>query len=144
MAACSDGPVAPSGPAGQYALALAGGHSLPGTVFDGMITDPTGVAPSFHLQFVATSGSLTLTADGHYQHALDFSATIDGAPQPATLWRDHGQYTLRGDSVAFVSDFHENVQFAGSLAAGRLDVEDSVVVRLVGEGPPTRFAFLRQ
>jgi hypothetical protein len=142
--ACSDGPVTPSSPAGQYALAQAAGQPLPGTVFDGIIDDPTGVSPSFHLQFVATSGSITLTNDGLYQHAIDLTATIDGAVQPTTLWRDHGQYTLRGDSVQFVSDFHQNVQFAGSAGTGRLDIEDSLVVRLLGQGPPTQFSFVRQ
>jgi hypothetical protein len=53
------------------------------------------------------------------------------------------EYTLRGDSVQFVSDFHQNVQFPGSTVAGRLDIEDSLVVRLVGEGPLTQFSFVR-
>lgn len=144
VVACGDGPTTPSGPVGQYALTHAAGQPLPGTVFDGTIDDPSGVTPSFRLRMVATSGALTLTVDGAYQHAVDLTATIDGAPQPAIHWRDHGLYTSQGDSVQFVSDFHENVQFAGSAAAGRLEIDDSLVVRLVGEGPSTRFSFVRQ
>jgi hypothetical protein len=66
--------------------------------------------------------------------------TIDGVPQTVSLWRDHGQFTLQGDSVHFVSEFLQNVQFAGAANAGRLEIEQD----LPGEGRLARYAFARQ
>jgi hypothetical protein len=139
-AACGDEPFTPSTLAGQYTLAQAGGQPLPGAVFDGIIHDSSGTIPDFHLRIVASSGSLTLTADGRYQHAVDLVATIDGAPHSMPRWRDHGQFTLQGDSVHFDSEFLQGVQFAGAAKAGRLEVEQD----LPGEGRLARYAFARQ
>ena len=136
-AACGDDPVSPAGPAGQYTLTHAAGQPVPAVVFEGTV--PGGTEPDFHLRVVASSGSLVLTDDGRYDHEVDLSAFVDGAPQPATHWSDHGLYTVDGDSLHFDSDFIEKVRFSGSFAGGQVEVEQD----LPGEGEPVPYRFVR-
>jgi hypothetical protein len=139
-ASCGDGPLTPSSVAGTYALAQAAAQPLPGVVFDGVIHDPSGASPDFHLIITATSGSLTLSSDGRYQHAVDLAPAIDGAPQPISRWRDHGQFSILGDSLHFTSEFIQNVRFDGSAAGGQVHVAQD----LSGEGRSARYSFTRQ
>ena len=69
--------------AGQFTLTSAEAQPLPATVFDGMIDD---VTPPFHLRVVATSGSISIDANGHsllqcfsnFLQAVVFNGTFEG------------------------------------------------------------------
>ncbi|HEU4697907.1 MAG TPA: hypothetical protein VFS40_01895 [Gemmatimonadales bacterium] len=135
-AACGDGSTGPGSLAGRYALAQVEGAALPAPIFDGTVPDPNG---DFHLRVTATTGWLELTADGRYDHGVDLAVTIDDQPQPPVRWRDHGVYTVAGDSLAFDSEYIENVAFRGSIEAGRVHV----VQDLSNEGPTARYTFAR-
>jgi hypothetical protein len=134
--ACTDAPTTPATLAGRYPLGHVAGAPLPAPIYDGVVQDPGG---DFHLRVEATSGWLELGADGRYDHGVDLAVTIDGAAQPATRWRDHGVFSIRGDSLAFDSEYVENVAFAGQVDGGRIHVDQD----LAGEGRPARFTFSR-
>lgn len=140
LAASCSGATAPRGPAGTYALSSVEGSALPAPVFDGVIHDPHEVDPDFHLRIVATSGQLTLSSTGHYEHAVQLDAEIDGQAQPAMRWRDRGTFAVRGDTLQFDSDYHENVFFHGALKAQAI----TVVQDLPGEGQAVRYTFTRE
>jgi hypothetical protein len=136
--ACSDGPTTPAELAGRYPLRSVAGAPLPAPIFDAVVPDPGG---SFRLRLDATSGWLELTADGHYDHGVDVAVTIDGTPQPVTRWRDHGRYTVQGDTLAFASEYIQNVSFRGLAGADRVHVDQNLAERLAGTGTPARFTF---
>jgi hypothetical protein len=123
--ACSDGPVQPGPEAAtvQYILGGAGQQELPAVVFDDTIRDESG---DFHLRIVATQGVLRLTRAGRYEQRVDHTPYIDGQPQPRLRLSDHGVYTQRGDTLAFDSEFIENLRYAGVLRNGELEVEQPV------------------
>jgi hypothetical protein len=121
---------------GRRTLEQVDGVGVPAPVFDDVVQDDSG---SFHLRVVATSGWLELGANGRYDHGIELAATIDGQPAPTTHWRDHGMYTVRGDTVDFESAYLENVSFHARVADRRLHVDQD----LVGEGRAAQFTFGR-
>lgn len=124
-AACSDGPVQPGTDPGavQYTLGAAGQQELPAVVFDDTVRDASG---DFHLRIVATQGVLRLTQAGRYEQRVDHTPYVDGHPAPRLRLSDRGVYTQRGDTLAFQSEFIENLRYAGVLRNGELLVEQPV------------------
>lgn len=135
---CGDGGTAPSGLAGRYQLTTVAEAALPTPIFDQQVADSSG---GFHLRIDAVGGWLELTSDGHYEHAVDFTSSIDGQPQPAPRWRDRGQYSLRGDTLDFSSEYIENVSFRGLVAPGRIHVEQNLAEPLAGTGQSLRYTY---
>jgi hypothetical protein len=54
---------------GQFDLTHAEALPLPATVFEGNITS---VTPAFHLRIVATSGSIVISPNGHYEQRVQW------------------------------------------------------------------------
>jgi hypothetical protein len=136
--ACAEGPTTPAALAGRYPLQRVAGSPLPAPIYDAVVPDTSG---NFHLRLDATTGWLELTADGHYDHGVDLAVTIDGTPQPTTRWRDHGRYTVQGDTLAFDSDYIQDVSFRGVAGAGRVQVDQNLAEPIAGAGAAVRFTF---
>ena len=113
---------------GEFALVAAEGASLPATVFDGVVVaDPD---PSFHLKVVATSGSITIDATGHYEQRVSHDAFIDGTLGGRATHVDRGECTRSGAGLQCSSSYLENVEFNATLTDGILIIQQD----LAGEG----------
>jgi hypothetical protein len=120
---------------GQFALVAAENVALPATVFDGIVVaDPD---PSFHLRIVATSGSITIDATGHYEQRVSHDAFIDGSLGGRATHVDRGECTRSGAQLQCSSSYLQNVEFTGTLADGILTIQQD----LAGEGHAATYRY---
>ena len=120
---------------GQFALVAAENVALPATVFDGIVVaDPD---PWFHLRVVATSGSITLDATGHYEQRVSHEAFIDGSLGSRATHVDRGECTRSGSQLQCSSSYLQNVEFTGTLADGILTIQQD----LAGEGHAATYRY---
>jgi len=126
----------PFGIEGRYTMRTAAGQKLPALIHEETLSGPSGPV---HVQIDANGGVLTLD-DGGYTHQVDLGVYADGQPQPGD-WNDRGVYEAIGDSVAFVSDLFETIDFSG-----RLDGADLVITAIVvgdDAAEPVSFRYTR-
>lgn len=124
LVACSDDEAtAPEPITGTYQLRDVDGETLPALIFDGLITGSEG---DFVLRILVDGGSLELSAGQRYEQRVTRSIFVDGHVQPGGLWDDRGTYTLRGDTLRFASELIEGVRFSGTLAAGRISLDQDL------------------
>src|SRR5690349_14759800 len=79
---------------GVFSLVSADARTLPAQVFDGTIV--TDEVPPFHLRVLATSGTLSIDANGHYEQQVKHDALIDGALSGRPAHADRGECTRSG------------------------------------------------
>lgn len=124
LVACSDDEAtAPDPITGTYQLSDADGETLPVLIFEGLITGSEG---DFVLRILVDEGSLELSAGQRYEQRVTRSISVDGHAQPGGLWYDRGTYTLRGDTLRFASELIEGARFSGTLAAGRISLDQDL------------------
>ena len=120
---------------GEFALVAAEGTSLPAAVFDGIVVaDPD---PSFHLKVVATSGSITIDATGHYEQRVSHDAYIDGTLGSRATHVDRGECTRAGAQLQCSSSYLQNVAFIATLTDGVLIIQQD----LAGEGHAATYRY---
>lgn len=120
---------------GEFALVAAEGVSLPAPVFDGIVVaDPD---PSFHLKIVATSGSITIDATGHYEQRVSHDAFIDGALGGRATHVDRGECARSGAQLQCSSSYLQNVEFTAMLGNGILTIQQD----LAGEGHAATYRY---
>jgi len=113
---------------GQFSLVSADEQALPATVFDGIITaDP---APSFHLRVIATSGTFSIDASGHYTQHVEHDTVIDGVRNGRVIRGDHGDCTRTAAELRCVSSFLEGIEFTGVITGATIAIAQD----LSGEG----------
>jgi hypothetical protein len=127
LLAC-DNSTAPNTRAGQFTLVSAEEAPLPAAVFEGTI-DPT-PDPSFHLQIIATSGSITIDANGHYEQHVEHNTIVDGTLAGRLIRADRGECTRVGDQLQCTSTYLEGVIFSGTFGDRTLVIPQD----LAGEG----------
>jgi hypothetical protein len=122
---------------GEFILVAAEGASLPAPVFDGVVVaDPD---PSFHLRIVATSGSITIDATGHYEQRVSHDAFVDGALNGRATHVDRGECTRSGALLQCSSNYIEGVAFTGTFAGKTLTIGQD----LAGEGHVAQYRYSR-
>lgn len=124
LTACSDDSgTGPEPIAGLYQLRDVGGQTLPATIFEDMLTSPSG---NFFLRILVTEASLDLTAGGRYEQRVKRSVFIDDQPAPSPTRTDRGIYSVSGDTIRFTSDLIQGVSFKGTLTAAGISVEQDL------------------
>ena len=139
MVGCSDytAPTQGDGPlTGQFNLVSADDQALPATVFDGtIVADPE---PPFHLRVVATSGSIVLDANGHYEQRVEHNTMIDGVFNGRVIRVDRGDCTRTVSQLTCVSNFLEGVEFTGTIAGQTITIAQD----LTGEGRVAEYRYV--
>ena len=118
---------------GQFDLTHAESVALPATVFEGNITT---VTPAFHLRIVATSGSIVISPNGHYEQRVQHDTFIDGAFNGHITREDRGECARTGSELQCSSSFLQNVEFTASITGRTLRCSQD----LSGEGAPTSYS----
>ena len=113
---------------GTFTLVSADDQTLPAAVFDGVVSaDPS---PPFHLRIIATSGSLTLDANGHYEQRVEHDTIIDGVKNGRVTRADRGECSRTGTQLQCFSNFLEGVEFTATIVASKITIAQD----LAGEG----------
>ena len=119
---------------GQFDLTHAEAVPLPATVFEGNIND---VTPAFHLRIVATSGSIVISPNGHYEQHVQHDAFIDGAFNGHVTRADRGECSRTGSELHCSSSFLQNVEFIASISGRALTISQD----LSGEGRAASYRY---
>jgi hypothetical protein len=137
MIGCSDTTSPPDNSdhfTGQFDLTHAESVALPATVFEGNITN---VTPAFHLRIVATSGSIVISPNGHYEQHVQHDTFIDGAFNGHVTRADRGECTRTGSELQCSSSFLQSVEFTASIAGRILTISQD----LSGEGRAASYRY---
>ena len=119
---------------GQFDLTHAEALPLPATVFEGNITS---VTPAFHLRIVATSGSIVISPNGHYEQHVQHDTFIDGAFNGHVTHADRGECSRTGGELQCISSYLENVAFTAPIAGRTLTISQD----LSGEGRAASYRY---
>jgi hypothetical protein len=109
---------------GQFTLTHADEQPLPAPVFDGVI-DPA-PSPTFRLRVVATTGSISIDADGHYQQHLEHDTYIDGVFNGRVIHADHGSCTRAAAQLLCESNYLEFVTFTATVSGTTLTIGQDI------------------
>lgn len=112
---------------GRFDLTQAEAQPLPAAVFDGIINQ---VTPAFHLRVLATGGSISIDANGHYEQHVNHDVMINGAFNGPLTRADRGECTRSGNQFHCESNYLENVVFTATVDGQKLDIAQD----LSGEG----------
>jgi hypothetical protein len=123
---------------GTFVLTNADDQPLPATVFDGIIVVPE-PDPSFHLRILATTGSITIDANGHYRQLVDHDAFVDGVFASRVTRSDHGDCTRAGNQLTCLSNYLEGIEFTGTFSGSTLTIAQD----LSGEGQIVSYRYGR-
>jgi hypothetical protein len=139
LLACSD--PSPTGSqdysVGLFDLTSADAHPLPATVFDGTITaDPQ---PPFQLRVIATSGSISVDASGHYIQRVEHDALVNGVLSARVTRSDHGECTRSGTQLQCISSFLQGVEFTGTFLGQTLTISQDL--SNAGEGRAAAYRY---
>jgi hypothetical protein len=110
---------------GVFTLVSANGEALPAAVFEGTIV--TDEIPPYHLRVLATSGSITIDANGHYEHRVNHDAMIDGVLGGRPNHTDRGSCTRSGEELHCVSEYLQAVEFTASLSGDVITIAQDLV-----------------
>jgi hypothetical protein len=120
---------------GRYALSGAAGLALPALVNRSRDTTTGDVIDTY-----VVSDTLEVTADGRYAQRARLEARIGGQVVGRSNWIDHGRLSSGTSTLAFASDYIENVAFTGRLeSTGGMRVQQD----LAREGNIVEYAFAR-
>ena len=138
LSACSDNQ-APVGDhfTGQFTLTHADEQPLPAPVFDGVINPAPN--PTFHLRIVATTGTISIDANGHYQQHLEHDTFIDGVWNGRVVYSDHGNCTRAGTQLLCESNYLEFVTFTATISGTTLTIAQDIADE--GHAATYRYAF---
>jgi len=120
---------------GRYALSGAAGFALPALV-------NTSVAPETGdvIDVYVLSDTLEVTADGRYEQRARLEARIGQQVVARSNWVDHGSLTSNSSTLAFASEYIQNVAFTGRLeSTGGIRLQQD----LAREGNIVEYAFTR-
>jgi hypothetical protein len=130
--ACSDS-TAPSDNqdvfTGQFSLDRADDRPLPAIVFSGEIAVPS-PDPTFELEIVATSGTISIAANGHYEQRVAHDVYIDRVKNGGLAHADHGDCVRSGNQLQCESTYLEGVTFTALVSGKTLVISQD----LAGEG----------
>ncbi|HET7550640.1 MAG TPA: hypothetical protein VFK04_05075 [Gemmatimonadaceae bacterium] len=120
---------------GRYAVQSVSGSALPALINQSVDTSTHEVIDTY-----LTSDTLEVTGEGRYVQRARLEARIGGRLVDRRQWADHGRLSRDAESLAFTSDYFQNVSFSGV-------VQDSSAVLvqqdLAGEGHVVEYVFRR-
>jgi len=120
---------------GRYALSGAAGLALPALVNRSRDTTTGDVIDTY-----VVSDTLEVTADGRYAQRARLEARIGERIVGRSNWIDHGRLSSSTSTLAFASDYLENVAFTGRLeSTGGMRVQQD----LAREGNIVEYAFAK-
>src|SRR5436305_12514049 len=130
--ACSDSTAPSENPdvfTGQFSLDRADDRPLPAIVFSGQIVVPP-PDQTFELEILATSGTISIAPNGHYEQRVDHDVYIDRVKSGGLAHADHGDCVRSGNQLQCESTYLEGVTFTALVSGKTLVISQD----LTGEG----------
>jgi len=120
---------------GRYVLSGAAGLALPALVNRSADTTTGNVIDTY-----VVSDTLEVTANGRYEQRARLEARVGDRIVARSNWVDRGRVSSSTSTLAFASDYIQNVAFTGRLeTAGGMRVQQD----LAGEGNVVEYAFTK-